>query len=100
MLVPPSSGILSSVDPLRKRPTTFSKNTHEVEIDSTVWTETPQEKAQRLADEVAGIKRKKNTRPGEGQGDGESARKRMRDEEIRASVDRHNVRDAYGLTWR
>lgn len=91
MLVPPTSGILASaVDPLRKRPTTFSRNTQEVEIDSTVWTETPLEKAQRLADEVAGIKRKKPSTSGQGGGH-ESGRKRMRDEEIRASVDRHNV---------
>jgi len=46
-------------DPLRKRPTTFSRtNKDPGELDSTVWTETPAEKAQRLADERAGIKRK------------------------------------------
>jgi hypothetical protein len=90
MLLPPTSGLLASMtDPLRKRPSTFSRNNNDVDTDSTVWTETPQEKLQRLADEQAGIKRKKG---GKVEDDSEErARKRMRDEEIRRGVEKHNV---------
>ncbi|ODO01695.1 hypothetical protein I350_06521 [Cryptococcus amylolentus CBS 6273] len=92
MLVPPSSGSLSNIDPLRKRPSTFSRNTEEKHIDSSVWTETPAEKAQRIADEVAGVKRKKDKA-----GDRimtaeeeESERKRKRrDEEIKGELGKY-----------
>ncbi|WVQ75363.1 hypothetical protein IAR50_004982 [Cryptococcus sp. DSM 104548] len=92
MLVPPSSGSLSNIDPLRKRPSTFSRNTEEKHIDSSVWTETPAEKAQRIADEVAGVKRKKDKA-----GDRimtaeeeESERKRRRkDEEIKGELGKY-----------
>ncbi|CAD6564107.1 MAG: hypothetical protein TREMPRED_003198 [Tremellales sp. Tagirdzhanova-0007] len=92
MLVPPTSGVLASVDPLRKRPTTFSRSTKEVNTDSSVWTETPSEKARRIADEVSGIKRKKPIRSGEGAGEDETdrARKRQRDRDILEGVERHN----------
>ncbi|RSH95455.1 hypothetical protein EHS25_000547 [Saitozyma podzolica] len=91
MLVPPTSGVLSSVDPLRKRPTTFSRSAAPVETDSTVWTETPAEKAQRIADEVAGIKRVKEPKRGVPSEDrDEEARKRRRDEQIDQEVQRHN----------
>ncbi|WWC91407.1 uncharacterized protein L201_006351 [Kwoniella dendrophila CBS 6074] len=94
MLVPPSSGVLSAVDPLRKRPTTFSKSTKEPEnTDHSVWTETPQEKAQRLADEVAGIKRKKD-KAGERilsfDEEQEERRKRKRENEIRNTIQEHS----------
>jgi len=90
MLLPPTSGLLASMtDPLRKRPSTFSRTNKDVDTDSTVWTETPQEKMQRLEDEKAGIKRKKG---GKTEDDSEeSARKRLRDEEIRRGVEKHNV---------
>ncbi|WVW79099.1 hypothetical protein I302_101063 [Kwoniella bestiolae CBS 10118] len=94
MLVPPSSGVLSAVDPLRKRPTTFSKSTREPEsVDHSVWTETPAEKAQRIADEVAGIKRKKD-KAGERimsfDEEQEERRKRRREEDIRSELQAHN----------
>ena len=84
---------LAPVDPLRKRPTTFSRSTKEVNTDSSVWTETPSEKARRIADEVSGIKRKKPIRSGEGAGEDETdrARKRQRDRDILEGVERHNV---------
>ncbi|KAK6904527.1 hypothetical protein I204_06870 [Kwoniella mangroviensis CBS 8886] len=94
MLVPPSSGVLSNVDPLRKRPSTFSKSTREPEsVDHSVWTETPAEKAQRIADEVAGIKRKKD-KAGERimsfDEEQEERRKRRREEDIRNTLQAHN----------
>lgn len=89
MLVPPSSGVLSSVvDPLRKRPTTFSRTNKDVEIDHSAWTETPSQKADRLKEEAKGVKRKTVN----GDDEFELERKRQRDEEIRREVERHNVR--------
>ncbi|ODN91407.1 hypothetical protein L198_05921 [Cryptococcus wingfieldii CBS 7118] len=98
MLVPPSSGSLSNIDPLRKRPSTFSRNTEEKHIDSSVWTETPAEKAQRIADEVAGVKRKKDKA-----GDRimtaeeeESERKRKRrDQDIKGELGKYTVSAPY-----
>ncbi|WWD20999.1 hypothetical protein CI109_105480 [Kwoniella shandongensis] len=95
MLVPPTSGVLSNVDPLRKRPTTFSKSTAEPsDIDNTLWTETPAEKAQRIADEVAGVKRKKD-KAGERivsyEEEEDERRKRRRDREILQGVEKHTA---------
>lgn len=57
-----------------------------------MWTETPAEKAQRIADEVAGIKRVKEPKRGVPSEDrDEAARKRRRDEQIDQEVQRHNV---------
>lgn len=61
-------------------------------MDNTVWTETPAQKHQRLADEAAGIKRNKAPVKGERDETYESKGKRQREEEIRAEVERHNVR--------
>ena len=91
MLVPPTSGVLASVDPLRKRPTTFSRSAAPVDTDNTVWTETPVEKAQRIADEVAGIKRKRLPKVGDGPDEEELAARRARDRQIRDGVEQHSV---------
>ncbi|WVQ81589.1 hypothetical protein IAT38_003713 [Cryptococcus sp. DSM 104549] len=93
MLVPPTAGVLSNVDPLRKRPTTFSRSAAPSEApDTTLWTETPAEKAQRIADEVAGVKRKKD-KAGERvvtyEEEEEERRKRRREADIRSGVERH-----------
>ncbi|WVO18264.1 hypothetical protein L204_105975 [Cryptococcus depauperatus] len=94
MLVPPTSGPLSSVDPLRKRPTTFSRsNAEPLEVDHSVWTETPAEKAQRIADEVAGIKRKKD-KGGERliseEEELEERRKRRREDQIKINLSQYD----------
>ncbi|KAL1410944.1 hypothetical protein Q8F55_001887 [Vanrija albida] len=93
MLVPPSSGSLSSLDPT-KRPTSFNRTSKAAITpeDQTVWTETPAQKAQRLADEVAGIKRKKDARPDvDAEDEVERKRRRERDREIRKGVEKHNT---------
>ncbi|WVQ93392.1 hypothetical protein IAU59_000461 [Kwoniella sp. CBS 9459] len=95
MLVPPTAGVLSNVDPLRKRATNFSRtNAEPSDTDHTLWTETPAEKAQRIADEVAGIKRKKD-KAGERimsyEEEQEERRKRKREAEIRDEVAKHNT---------
>ena len=76
---------LTAVDPLH-RPTTFSKRT--ADSDSSEWTETPAEKAQRMVDEVAGIKR-----PRAGVDPDEERRVKQRDEAIRRGVEKHSVSD-------
>ncbi|ORY29115.1 hypothetical protein BCR39DRAFT_481854 [Naematelia encephala] len=103
MLVPPTAGPLASVNPLAKRPTQFSRSTRDPSTveTSSIWTETPAEKAQRIADEVAGIQRPvKQQKVGEGKGAvdgslGEEAERRRRDYEIRLGVEKHN-RDSRG----
>lgn len=95
------------MDPLRKRPTTFSRSQRDPSAAesqvSSVWTETPAEKAQRLADELAGVKRDKVPNKEEKKrmveaaaaagsgGPGEAGRKRAREEEVRREIERHNV---------
>jgi hypothetical protein len=79
------------VDPLRKRPTTFNRSSKEVVVDNTMWTETPAQKQQRMADEAAGVKRQKDPIKGEKDQSFESKGKRQRDEELKAQVERHSV---------
>jgi hypothetical protein len=85
---------------LRKRPTTFSRNAKEVVVDNTVWTETPAQKQQRMADEAAGVRRHKDPVRGEKDQSFETKGKRQRDEELKAQVERHSVRPLYlASTW-
>lgn len=60
-----------------------------------LWTETPAERQQRLADEVMGRKRKAEI-SGAGGGhvveeDDQTRRKRLRDRQLKEEVERHNV---------
>jgi len=57
-----------------------------------MWTETPAQKQQRLADEAAGVNRQKDVAKGEKDQSFESKGKRQRDEELKAQVERHSVR--------
>ncbi len=64
-------------------------------VDNSLWTETPAERQQRLADEVAGKRRRAvNADPdaGDESKEAESRKKRRRDEEIRKGVDEYTVR--------
>lgn len=56
-----------------------------------MWTETPAQKHQRMADEAAGVKRQKDPVRGEKDQSFESKGKRQRDEELKAQVERHSV---------
>ena len=59
--------------------------------DNSLWTETPAERQQRLADEVSGRKRRAvNAEPVEEAADGK--KKRRMDQEIRRGVDEYTVR--------
>lgn len=65
------------------------------DVDSSLWTETPAERQQRLADEVAGKRRRAvNADPDAVDEDKEQEvrKRRRRDEEIRKGVDEYTVR--------
>ncbi|KAL1659316.1 hypothetical protein GGF50DRAFT_119998 [Schizophyllum commune] len=96
MLVPPSaSELLSNIDPTKKR--TFSTSTlapaaSRKKNEPNLWTETPQERLQRLKDEVEG-RRKRAVNPTgddgddeEGAGDRERAKRRKVEEEHQRHV--------------
>ncbi|KAK7051369.1 hypothetical protein VNI00_004869 [Paramarasmius palmivorus] len=99
MLVPPSSSdLLGTLDPKKlSKGRQFAKSAApEKNSDMSLWTETPAERQQRLADEVSGKKRKAanaeaTISPEEAM---EASKRRKRDEEIRHSVMAHtkNVR--------
>ncbi|KAJ6569123.1 hypothetical protein B0H19DRAFT_1134646 [Mycena capillaripes] len=92
MLVPPSSSVLGNLDPTKLKPRQFARTSAPSKsTDNTLWTETPAERQQRLADEVSGKKRRAAN-----SGDTVSAaeeletRKRQRiDEELRRDVEEH-----------
>ncbi|OBZ79492.1 GPALPP motifs-containing protein 1 [Grifola frondosa] len=92
MLVPPtSSDLLSSIDPTKlTRPRQFARSAAPVrDADNSLWTETPAERQQRIADEVAG-KRRRAADVGADNEDDRIARKRRRhEEEIRRGVEEH-----------
>lgn len=57
-----------------------------------LWTETPAERQERLRDEMLGKKRKAENAPAEEETD-EARRKRLRDQQLKDEVERHNVGD-------
>jgi len=95
MLAPPtSSDLLSKIDPTRlNKPRQFSRSTAPAKnVDSSLWTETPAERQQRLADEVMGKRRRKENADVDAADDEnpEDARKRRRyDAELQRQVDEH-----------
>lgn len=100
MLKPPtSSDLLANIDPTKivrggRRFNASSKSAStSKDVDSTLWTETPAERQQRLADEVAGKRRRaENAAPAEDEGTAlERAKRRRREEEVRRGVDAHTV---------
>ncbi|KAF7312040.1 hypothetical protein MIND_00216100 [Mycena indigotica] len=100
MIVPPSSsGLLGTLDPAKlSKGRQFSRGTvvERNEGASTLWTETPAERQQRLADEVSGKKRRlanSEASSAAGKGDDLESRKRARvDAELRDSVAEHTRR--------
>ncbi|KAI1789173.1 hypothetical protein LXA43DRAFT_1155416 [Ganoderma leucocontextum] len=92
MLVPPSSSdLLGSIDPTKmNRPRQFSRTAQPSRnTDTSLWTETPAERQQRVADEVAG-KRRRAVDVDITEDAGADARKRRRyEEEVRRGVQEH-----------
>lgn len=98
MLVPPSSSdLLSTLDPTKlNKPRQFSRSTATPKtVDNTLWTETPEERQQRLADEVMGKKRRVENADLDQEGDEEEAgaadgaKRRKREAELQRQVDEY-----------
>jgi hypothetical protein len=92
MLKPPTaSELLASLDPTRlKAPRQFSRSTaSSSKGDGSLWTETPAEKQQRLADEVMGKRRRALDPEPE---DDDKKRRRKDEEHIRKGVNEYTAR--------
>jgi len=92
MLVPPSSSVLGNLDPTKLKPRQFARTSAPAKnTDNSLWTETPAERQQRLADEVSGKKRRAvNSGDTVSAAEELEARKRQRiDEELRRDVEEH-----------
>lgn len=82
----------TAIDPTRLNkgrkfaPTTSS---HSRNPDTSLWTETPAEKQQRLADELSGKKRRKENSDATADDELEARKKRKRDEAIQHAVSEH-----------
>ncbi|KAF8060770.1 hypothetical protein FPV67DRAFT_1673615 [Lyophyllum atratum] len=92
MLVPPSSSdLLGNLDPTKLKARQFSRSAAPAtkKVDNSLWTETPAERQQRLADEVSGKKRRvTDTAADDDVGD--DKKRRRRDEDIiRRGVDEY-----------
>ncbi|KAG5643047.1 hypothetical protein DXG03_001625 [Asterophora parasitica] len=89
MLVPPtSSDLLGNLDPTKLKARQFSRSAAPAaaRTDNSLWTETPAERQQRLADEVSGKKRRAAETHVEEEGD--EKRRRM-DANVRRGVDEY-----------
>jgi hypothetical protein len=95
MLVPPTStGLLSNLDPTKLKGRQFSRGTAPASTsknDASLWTETPAERQQRLADEVSGKKRRVTDAPVDEDEDTKAKKRRRKAEEelIRRGVEEH-----------
>jgi len=93
MLVPPSSSdMLGSLDPTKLKARQFSrKATTARDADNTLWTETPQERTQRLADEVAGKKRRAANAEDGVPSEADARKRQRKEEEIRRGISQYNT---------
>ncbi|KAF7969746.1 hypothetical protein HWV62_26110 [Athelia sp. TMB] len=91
MLVPPSSSdLLGSLDPTKLKARQFARSAAPAKkVDNSLWTETPAERQQRLADEVSGRKRRAANAPAAEEEDGDAIKRRKLDAEIRRGVEEH-----------
>ncbi|TFK71692.1 hypothetical protein BDN72DRAFT_764479 [Pluteus cervinus] len=91
MLVPPSSSdLLGGLDPTRlTKSRMFSRSTTATTTkpDNSLWTETPAERQQRLADEVSGKKRRAENQTEDPDVTADRAKRRREDEALRQGVD-------------
>ncbi|KAI9059555.1 hypothetical protein FKP32DRAFT_1528066, partial [Trametes sanguinea] len=92
MLVPPSSSdLLGSIDPTKlTRPRTFARTAQPSRnTDTSLWTETPAERQQRIADEVAGKRRRAADVDPTEDNDPDARKRRRYEEEVRRGVEEH-----------
>ncbi|KAI0271671.1 hypothetical protein BC834DRAFT_860719 [Gloeopeniophorella convolvens] len=95
MLVPPTSSALpAALDPAKlSKPRQFSRSTAPPKVvDNTLWTETPAERQQRLADEVMGKKRRAENAEPDADATADAQKRRRRDAELARHVDEYTVR--------
>ncbi|CCO35146.1 putative protein KIAA1704 OS=Homo sapiens GN=KIAA1704 PE=1 SV=1 [Rhizoctonia solani AG-1 IB] len=96
MLAPPtSSDLFSSLDPTKLKSRQFSRSTTDKKsAASNLWTETPAERQQRLADEVSGKRKRAEDAAAEGVSaivdDEDMAKRRKRDRELKEQIEAHN----------
>ncbi|KAI0825270.1 hypothetical protein BC628DRAFT_1374328 [Trametes gibbosa] len=103
MLVPPSSSdLLASIDPTKlTKPRQFARTAQPSRnADNSLWTETPAERQQRIADEVAGKRRRAADVDHADEDDPDVRKRRKYEEEVRRGVEEHTrkVRGATLLT--
>jgi len=92
MLVPPSSSsLLGNLDPTKLKARQFSRGSGPVnsKSDNSLWTETPAERQQRLADEVSGKKRRVTDAPVDEDTTGANKRRKQDEERIKKNVDEY-----------
>ncbi|KAF8603148.1 hypothetical protein BDV93DRAFT_523512 [Ceratobasidium sp. AG-I] len=96
MLAPPtSSDLFSSLDPTKLKSRQFSRSTTDKKsAASNLWTETPAERQQRLADEISGKRKRAEEAAAQGVSatadDEDTHKKRKRDRELKDQVEAHN----------
>ena len=80
-----------ALDPTKLKARQFARSAAPAKkVDNSLWTETPAERQQRIADEVSGKKRRAANAPDE-EPDPDAIKRRRRDEEIRREVEAHTV---------
>ncbi|KAG8891467.1 hypothetical protein FRC01_014684, partial [Tulasnella sp. 417] len=94
MLAPPeSAGFLGNLDPTKLKPRQFQRNSEQKVTERNLWTETPAERQQRLADEVSGKRKRAEVAAG-GSGGAEPSeedrKRRRRDAEVREQIEEYN----------
>jgi Protein of unknown function (DUF3752) len=82
------------IDPTKLKARQFSRGSGPVnsKTDNSLWTETPAERQQRLADEVSGKKRRVTDAPVEEDTTGTNKRRKQDEERIKRGVDEYTVR--------
>jgi hypothetical protein len=94
----------TALDPTKlNKPRQFSRSTATPKVvDNTLWTETPAERQQRLADEVMGKRRRvENADPDlleEDAGQEDAHKRRKREAELQRQVEEFTVRPIIGLS--
>lgn len=79
-----------------KRPRKFAATEQTArDADNSLWTETPAERQQRSADEVAGKRRRADKGAMDPEAEREMRKKRRYDEEVRRGVEEHTVSIGY-----
>ena len=88
---------LIDLDPTKLKARQFSRGSGPVNSkpDNSLWTETPAERQQRLADEVSGKKRRVTDAPVDEDTTGANKRRKQDEERIKKNVDEYTVRFSF-----